>query len=41
MDTDSFIIYIKQEEIYVVIAKDTKIKSDNSNYELERPLPKG
>ena len=41
MDTDSFIIYIKTEEINVDIAKDFKRILETSNYELGRPLPKG
>ena len=40
MDTDSFIVYIKAEEIYVDIAKDAKTTFDTLNYELERQLPK-
>ena len=41
MDTDSFIVYIKTKDIYVVIVKDVETKSYNSNYELDRQLPKG
>ena len=41
METDSFILYIKNNYIYKYIAKDVEIKSDSSNYELYRPLPKG
>ena len=37
VDTDSFIVYIKTEEICVDIAT----RFDTSNYELEKPLPKG
>ena len=40
MDTDSFIVYIKTENIFTDIAKDVETKSDTSNYELERPLPR-
>ena len=40
MDTDSFIVYVKTEDIYVDIAKDVETRSDTSSYELERPLPK-
>ena len=39
MDTDSFIIYIKIEDIYVDITKNAKISFDNLNYILEKPLP--
>ena len=38
---DSFIVYIKTEDIYVDIAKDVKRRFDASHYELNRPLPIG
>ena len=38
MNTDSFIIYIKTEDIYIEIAKDVETRFDTSNYGLERPL---
>ena len=41
MDPDSFIIFVKAEDIYVDIAKDVETRSDISNYELDRPLAKG
>ena len=41
MDADSLIVYIKTEDTYVDIAKDFEGRFDTSNYELERPLPKG
>ena len=41
MDADSFIVYIKTDYIYVDVAKDVEIRFDTSNYELNRPLPKG
>ena len=46
MDTDSFIVYIKADDIYKDIAEDVETRFDTSNYELEcnsidRPLPKG
>ena len=41
MDTDSFLVYIKAEDIYKGIAEDIETKFDTSNYELDRPLPKG
>ena len=41
MDTDSFIVHIKTEDIYVDIVKDIKAKFRTSNYEFERPLPRG
>ena len=43
MDTDIvyiFIVYIKTDDIYKDIAEDVEIRSDTSNYELDRPLPK-
>ena len=39
MDTDSFIVCIKTEDIYVNMTKDIEPKYDTSNYELDRPLP--
>ena len=41
MDTDSFLVQIKSEDIYSDIAKDVETKFDTSNYELDRPLHKG
>ena len=46
MDTDSFIVYIRTDDIYKDIAEDLETRFDTSNYELEynsidRPLPKG
>ena len=41
IDTDSFIVYIKTDGIYKDIAEDAQIRFDTSNYELDRPLPKG
>ena len=32
MDTDSFMVYIKTEDIYVDIVKDVETRSDTSNY---------
>ena len=45
MDTDSFIVYIKTDDIYKDIAEDVETRFDTSNYELEcnsigRRLPK-
>ena len=40
MDTDSFIVYIKTDDIYKDIAEDVEIRFDTSNYELDRPLRK-
>ena len=41
MDADSFIVYIKAEDIYIKIAKDVETRFDTLSYELERPSPKG
>ena len=41
MDTNSFIVYIKTDGIYKCIVEDVETRFDTSNYELERPLPKG
>ena len=41
MDTDSFIINIKTEDFYEHIANDVEERFDTSNYEVNRPLPKG
>ena len=40
MDTDSFIVYIKADDIYKDIAEDVENRFDTSNYESDRPLPK-
>ena len=40
MDTDSFIVYIKIDEIYKDIAEDVETRFDTLNYELDRPLLK-
>ena len=40
MDTDSFIVYIKNMYIYKDIAEDVETRFDTSDYELERLLPK-
>ena len=41
MDTGSFIVNMKTEDIYSDIAKYVKTRFDTSNYELDGPLPKG
>ena len=41
IQTDSFIPFIKTEDIYSDIAKDVENRFDSSNYELDRPLSKG
>ena len=41
MDTDSFIVYRKTDDIYKDIARDVETRFNTSNYKLDRPLPKG
>ena len=41
MDTDSFNGNVKTNDIYKDIAEDVETRFDNSNYELDRLLPKG
>ena len=41
MDKDSFIVYVKIDDIYKEVAEDVETSFDTSNYELDRPLPKG
>ena len=41
MDKDSFIVYIKPEDIYVDITEDFEARCNTSNYELYRLFPKG
>ena len=40
MDINSFIAYIKTDDIYKDIAEDTETRFDTSNYDLNRPLSK-
>ena len=41
MDTDNFIVCTKTYGICKDIAEDVETRFDSSNYELDRPLPKG
>ena len=41
MDTDTFIVYIKTEDIQKDIGEDVETRFDTSNYEVDRLLPKG
>ena len=41
MDTDSFILRIKTDDIYKDIAEVVKMRFDTSNYKLDRPLTNG
>ena len=40
-DTESLIVYVKIDDIYKDIEKDVEDMFDTSNYELDRPAPKG
>ena len=40
MDTDSFIVHVKTDDICKDIAKDVGTRFDTSNFEIDRPLPK-
>ena len=39
--TDSFIVHVKMEDIYKDIEQDIDARFDTSNFQLDRPLPKG
>ena len=41
MDTDSFIMHIKAKDFYKDIANGIEKRFDTSNYEVNRPLPRG
>ena len=41
MDTDSFTIYIKRNDVNKDVAKYVEARFDTSNYELDTSLPKG
>ena len=41
MDTDSFVMNIKNNDFYKDIANDAESSFDTSNYEVNRPLPTG
>ena len=41
METDSFIIHIKTEDVYEDIVDDIEKRFDTLNYEVDRPLPTG
>ena len=41
MENVSFAVYMKTDDIYKNIAEDMETRCDTSNYELDRPLPKG
>ena len=41
LDTDSFIVYMKTDYIYIDIAVDVETRFDTLNFQLDIPLPKG
>ena len=41
METDSFIVHVKSEDIYKDTAEDVETRLDTSNFELDRRLAKG
>ena len=41
MDTDSFIVHVKIENIDKDIAEDVETRFFTSDFELDRPMPKG
>ena len=41
MDTGSFIVHVKTDDIYKDIAEDVEKRFDTSNFEKDRLLPKG
>ena len=40
MDTDSFIVHVKADDIYKDLVEDGETRFDFSNFEKDRPLPK-
>ena len=41
MDTNSFIVHVKTDDIYENIGECVETRFVTSNYELDKPLPKG
>ena len=41
INTNSFMVHVKAKYIYKDIAEDVETRFDTSNYEFEKPLPKG
>ena len=41
MDTDSFIVHVKTDDIYKDIAEDVEKRFGTSNFKRDRTLPKG
>ena len=40
MDTGSFIVHVKTDEIYKVIPEDVETRFGTSNFDIDIPLPK-
>ena len=40
MNTDSFIVNVKTDDLYKDITEAVETRFDTSNFELDRPLPK-
>ena len=40
VDTNSFIVHVKTDNIYKYITEDFETRFDTSNFEIDRPLPK-
>ena len=41
MNTDSFVVHVRTDDIYKNIGENIKTRFDTSNFALDRPLPKG
>ena len=41
MDIESFTVHVKTNDIYKDVAEDVEARFDTSNFEIDRPLPKG
>ena len=41
MDTDSFIVHVKVDDIYKNIVEDVEKRFEISNFEIDRQLPNG
>ena len=41
MDTGNFVVLLKTDDIYKDISEDDETRFDPSNFEINRPLPKG
>ena len=41
MDTGTFIVYVKTDDIYKKISEDVETRLDTSNFEINVPLPTG